>query len=1017
MSEQQQNHLALPQGTEIGSYRIEAVLGMGGFGIVYKARHTLFEDRLVAIKEFLPRDMAGRHGSTVVPHTTSDQTLYDDNLERFVKEGQTLVKLQHPNVVHCIDLFKANGTAYLFMDYEDGAPLDVLIKAHESQGSRYTEEQLLAILIPLAEGLEFIHSREVIHRDIKPDNIFLRRADESPVIIDFGAARQNYLSVTQTQAPFTPFYAPAEQMDTDRSPRPTLDIHAFGGLMYRMVCGAVGPDAQKRMMEITFGKDDPLEWSRVRMAGDYSDQFLALIDQCLALRPEKRPQTMTEVRERLEQLASAEPPRKKRRAGAGKGAQASASEPKRTPSVPFADGTLNNAYADCRLQLIGRDDQVPGRSGWRLYFGEPEDTEELPQLLFQWFPNPNEVDTATFIGQFREHDDDWTDYRLEYTPCCNFPNDTFSHCISIEDACSESLQEHLQYLEQQGYRYSEAGLLRLMENILDAAPGIRSFEPGHLVHPELILLEGANSVRWMYFGNVRQPGWFREPGRQQAGFTPYDFPQTEQFFSNPEHKALADLELQRGDVYAFGAIMFRMVCGYEPPNFVDRARPENIRFSASQLKRAGYSSALGQLIDQCISLNAADRPDNLMTLESRVKALAKEASTSEPVLVKATPNRSPFVGVHNGPGMSFGMVEAYKRCRRHGTDNIAGEALRLDHPYSSWLLDKIGEQGSNNTASGSDGSRREQPRQKSTAETSAEHAQPSSAAHSRAEQPRSQQSANPTNNKPAAEPDPDPAAASSASTGKRQQKLAVLGVVVIFMAIPFFVWLNESKSYHRSGSSSSLSFPPEVTAAPAPASATTDAPLYVKTTPANARVYVLNIKPKFKQGMRLEPGDYNLQVTADGYRDHFQTVTLDNTSGYTANIVLQKIPGLDNCDGDCWNGNGVSTYSDGVYRGQWMNGKRHGEGRFDWNNGQSYDGDWRADVRTGQGFYQWTNGDSYIGGFDNGNRQGRGIYTWGDGSSYTGGWKQSKRHGSGVYTRTNGSKVEQQWQNGEQINR
>ncbi len=366
MSEQQ-NHLALPQGTEIGSYRIEAILGMGGFGIVYKARHTLFEDRLVAIKEFLPRDMAGRHGSTVVPHTTSDQTLYDDNLERFVKEGQTLVKLQHPNVVHCIDLFKANGTAYLFMDYEDGAPLDVLIKAHEAQGSRYTEEQLLAILIPLAAGLEFIHSREVIHRDIKPDNIFLRRADESPVIIDFGAARQNYLSVTQTRAPFTPFYAPAEQMDTDRSPRPTLDIHAFGGLMYRMVCGEVGPDAQKRMLGASQGNGDPLEWSRVRMAGVYSDPFLALIDQCLAFMPDQRPQSMAEVRQRLEQLvvdgaatASAKSPPGKRQSQPQSETQGNkANHTAREQPAQMAAGTAGDKSAKPATDAVDTNGFIP----------------------------------------------------------------------------------------------------------------------------------------------------------------------------------------------------------------------------------------------------------------------------------------------------------------------------------------------------------------------------------------------------------------------------------------------------------------------------------------------------------------------------------------------------------------------------------------------------------------------------------------------------------------------------------
>ncbi|MYM64779.1 serine/threonine-protein kinase [Pseudomaricurvus sp. HS19] len=322
MTDRETHNLALPIGSSISQYRIESVLGMGGFGIVYKARHQFLYDRVVAIKEFLPRDLAGRRGTTVVPHSTSDQDLYNNSLQRFRNEGRTLSALSHPNVVYCQDLFDANDTAYLIMHFEDGAPLDELIRKHEAQGTRYTEQQLLAILIPVAKGLEYVHAQGVLHRDIKPDNIFLRRADESPVIIDFGAARQNYLSATRTQSPFTPFYAPIEQMDANAKPLPTLDIHAFGGLMYRMVCGAAGPDAQKRLMDFSFGQKDPLEPAQVRMAGVYSDDFLAMIDQCLALKAGQRPQTMTEVREKLEQLA------------ANKAEQYSAPDSQQTNSVP-----------------------------------------------------------------------------------------------------------------------------------------------------------------------------------------------------------------------------------------------------------------------------------------------------------------------------------------------------------------------------------------------------------------------------------------------------------------------------------------------------------------------------------------------------------------------------------------------------------------------------------------------------------------------------------------------------------
>jgi len=96
--------IALPIGTEINHYRIADVLGQGGFGVVYKAHHTHLDEQVV-IKEFLPVELAGRHGQTVAPHSNSKQDLYSDCLRRFMEEGRTLVKLRHPNVVRCRDLF------------------------------------------------------------------------------------------------------------------------------------------------------------------------------------------------------------------------------------------------------------------------------------------------------------------------------------------------------------------------------------------------------------------------------------------------------------------------------------------------------------------------------------------------------------------------------------------------------------------------------------------------------------------------------------------------------------------------------------------------------------------------------------------------------------------------------------------------------------------------------------------------------------------------------------------------
>lgn len=296
-------HLQLPTGTQLRHYVIESVMGQGGFGVVYKARHAHLNEQVV-IKEFLPSELAGRSGATVRPHSQSRQPLFEEGMRRFLDEGRTLVKLRHPNVVRCRDLFTDNGTAYLIMDYEDGLPLDELVRDVERNGEHYTERQLCHFLIPLAEGLAYVHQQGVLHRDIKPANVFIRRSDGTPVILDFGAAKQDFAlgSRSRSMAPFTEFYAPLEQTDEGMESRATLDVHAFGGLMYRLVTGQLGPKAETRAMAIAYGKPDPLTPVNQAARAEYSRDFFDLIGSCLAFRADDRVQTMEEVRSRLVEL-------------------------------------------------------------------------------------------------------------------------------------------------------------------------------------------------------------------------------------------------------------------------------------------------------------------------------------------------------------------------------------------------------------------------------------------------------------------------------------------------------------------------------------------------------------------------------------------------------------------------------------------------------------------------------------------------------------------------------------------
>lgn len=176
------NSLALE--TVLHEYRIEQILGAGGFGITYLARDTHL-DKAVAIKEYLPSEMAMRAGGgTVQPLNTDRESDYKWGLDRFLQEARTLAKFSHPNIVRVLRYFEANGTAYMVMDYERGDPLKTVLNLDPQPA----EAVLKKLIDPLLAGLAAVHAAGFLHRDIKPDNIFIR-ADGTPVLIDFGAAR------------------------------------------------------------------------------------------------------------------------------------------------------------------------------------------------------------------------------------------------------------------------------------------------------------------------------------------------------------------------------------------------------------------------------------------------------------------------------------------------------------------------------------------------------------------------------------------------------------------------------------------------------------------------------------------------------------------------------------------------------------------------------------------------------------------------------------------------------------
>jgi serine/threonine protein kinase len=279
---------ALPMGTVLREWKIEEVLGVGGFGIVYKAKGIYFNE-LVAIKEYFPSSISERDAEdTVVPIDSEAEEVHALGLKKFVEEAKLLWNLstptRHPNIVSVRSLFEIHGTAYMVMDFEDGLSLSRMLK----QGRRFNERSLWNILQPIAEGLERAHRVGVLHRDIKPPNILINE-DNRPVLIDFGSARFEAAEATSTKVTFhTPPYAAIEQYVKTYPQGPWTDIYALGVVMYECITGEKPAEVLERLHA---GLGKPL--AEGKWPG-YSKKFLAAVDAAMVVKPDERPQTLSD---------------------------------------------------------------------------------------------------------------------------------------------------------------------------------------------------------------------------------------------------------------------------------------------------------------------------------------------------------------------------------------------------------------------------------------------------------------------------------------------------------------------------------------------------------------------------------------------------------------------------------------------------------------------------------------------------------------------------------------------------
>jgi hypothetical protein len=284
---------SLPLGTSLMEYEIAGFVGQGGFGIVYLADDRSLQRR-VAVKEYMPSQLAARDGLTQVSiRSAHHREAFEMGLRSFVNEARLLAQFDHPSLVKVFRFWEANGTAYMAMPYYEGITLKEELRR---RGAPPDEAWLMSLLAPLTEALSAIHGEHCYHRDIAPDNIMLLAGSGRPVLLDFGAARRVIGDMTQALTVILkPGYAPLEQYAEmpHMSQGPWTDVYALAAVVHYAITGRTPPVAVSRVV-----RDDYVPLAQVA-EGRYSARFLRAIDHALGLRPEERTASMAQFRDEL----------------------------------------------------------------------------------------------------------------------------------------------------------------------------------------------------------------------------------------------------------------------------------------------------------------------------------------------------------------------------------------------------------------------------------------------------------------------------------------------------------------------------------------------------------------------------------------------------------------------------------------------------------------------------------------------------------------------------------------------
>lgn len=266
----------LPNNYLINGYKLLRPIGQGGFGITYLAIDELL-DRPVVIKEQFPQHYCYRSAGTldVCPLPEVDPAEYRSAMSNFLREMRLLAKLDHPHIVRTFTYFEAHQTAYYVTEHIDGAGLADVAADYRKHLNHIPQQPLYALMVRVLDALDYLHSRNILHLDIKPDNILVTR-NGSPILIDFGAALDLNERGSGTVIE-TPGYSPPEQGTPSAKLTPAADLYAFAATLYYCLTGLALPSGRQRLL---FDQLKPLSSMR-ELTNYYHPRLLTTIDKAL----------------------------------------------------------------------------------------------------------------------------------------------------------------------------------------------------------------------------------------------------------------------------------------------------------------------------------------------------------------------------------------------------------------------------------------------------------------------------------------------------------------------------------------------------------------------------------------------------------------------------------------------------------------------------------------------------------------------------------------------------------------